>query len=333
MAWVNGATGRSTAPTEEVADVPIRVGVSACLLGERVRFDRGHKHNSYITGTLSAYFEFVPLCPEMAIGLGAPRQPIRLTGDPDHLRAVGVKDAHLDVTEPLREYGLQQARALGDISGYILKRGSPSCGMERVKLYNEKGMPAGSARGIYAQALMEQRPLLPVEEEGRLGDPVLRENFITRVFAHDRWRRLVRRGLTPAALIAFHTAHKLLLMAHEPKAYQELGRLVAEAGSRPLEPLGNEYFARMMGALRRRAGRRHHVNVLQHLLGYLRHRVDAEDRAELVDLIEQYRCGQVPLIVPMTLFKHHFRRHRDPYVERQHYLTPHPGELMLRNLI
>ena len=192
----------------------IRVGISSCLLGEEVRFDRGHKRDAFITGTLSQYFEFVPVCPEMGIGLGTPREPIRLLGDPDRPNAVGVRTTNLDVTKALEAYGGETAQRLMQmrISGYILKRASPSCGMERVKVYSAKGMPAKRGVGIYARVLMEHQPLLPVEEEGRLGDPVLRENFIQRVFIFHRWQQMVERGLTPSRLVEFHTRHKLVLM-------------------------------------------------------------------------------------------------------------------------
>ncbi|HDP88793.1 MAG TPA: DUF1722 domain-containing protein [Thioalkalivibrio sp.] len=311
----------------------IRVGISSCLLGEEVRFDGGHKRDAYVVGTLSEYFDFVPVCPEEAIGLGTPREPIRLVQKADGVHVVGVKTVTRDVTEALRAYGEKMAGRMTDISGYILKRASPSCGMERVKVYTEAGMPVTTASGKYAEAFMQAQPLLPVEEEGRLGDPVLRENFIVRVFVYHRWQTLVTHGLTAQALIDFHTDHKYLLMAHDQNAYREMGRLVAQAGNRPLDELANDYVTALMTALRTRATRRQHVNVLQHLFGYVSKHVDAADRAEMIEIIDHYRDGLVPLIVPITLLKHHFRRHPDPYIERQVYLSPHPKELMLRNLL
>jgi len=312
----------------------IRVGISSCLLGESVRFDGGHKRDAYVNGTLARYFELVPVCPEVAIGLGVPREPIRLVGTGQGVRVLGVRNAELDVTDALRDYGRRMARELDDLSGYILKRASPSCGMERVKVYRPDGTPAGvTGAGAYAQAFMAARPLLPVEEEGRLGDPALRENFVTRVFVYHRWQRICARGLTPAALVDFHTRHKLLVMAHSQAAYRRLGRLVAEAGAGDVTSLGERYLWELMTTLKRRAGRGQHANVLQHLQGFLKKALDAEDRAELAETIDAYRRGLVPLVVPLTLLKHHFRRHPHPYVERQHYLEPHPAELMLRNLI
>lgn len=311
----------------------IRVGISSCLLGNEVRFDGGHKRDSYIVGTLSEYFDFVSVCPEEAIGLGTPREPIRLVKKQGGIRVVGVKTVSRDVTEALRAYGEKKAREMTDISGYILKRASPSCGMERVKVYSEEGMPVESASGRYAEAFMRAQPLLPVEEEGRLGDPVLRENFIVRVFVYHRWQSLVGDGLTPQRLVDFHTDHKYLLMAHDQDAYRRMGRLVAEAGTRSLDELACDYMQELMTALKKRANRRQHVNVLQHLFGYVSKHLSAEDRAEMTQLIEEYRQGLVPLIVPITLLKHHFRRYPDPYIDRQYYLTPHPKELMLRNLL
>jgi len=224
---------------------------------------------------------------------------------------------------------------LSELSGYIFKRGSPSCGMERVKVYSEQGMPVKSSTGAYAAEIMRAQPLLPCEEEGRLGDPVLRENFIERVFVFKRWQNLMREGLTPGKLVDFHTSHKFLVLAHNQSAYRRMGRLVAQAGSRhtDIDELGTQYAIELMGALKRRASRKQHVNVLQHLIGYVSDFLDADDRAEMVDIIEQYRQGLVPLIVPLTLLKHHLRRHPNEYVQRQFYLTPHPKELMLRNTL
>jgi uncharacterized protein YbgA (DUF1722 family)/uncharacterized protein YbbK (DUF523 family) len=310
----------------------IRLGVSACLLGEKVRFDANHKLDTYIRDTLGQYFEFVPVCPEVAIGLGVPRPTIRLVGDPARPRAVGVLDPGRDVTEALENYGRRMAQELPPLAGYLLKSKSPSCGMERVKVSQDKGVPK-LGRGLYAAALMAGRPPLPVEEEGRLGDPVLRENFIERVFCYHRWQQLEAQGLTPARLVDFHARHKLVLMSHGAEYYHALGRLVAQAGSTPIAALAQEYIHGFMAALARPATRKRHTNVLQHLMGYLKKQLDSADKAELLEIIEAYRLGEVPLIVPVTLLNHHFRRHPDEYVAQQVYLAPHPRELMLRNHI
>ena len=317
----------------------IQVGVSSCLLGEEVRFDGGHKRDRYVQNVLGEYFRLIPVCPEVAVGLGIPRQPIHLAerrqaNGEKAIRVVGVKDDSLDVTQELQDYADQTVGRLGgQISGYILKSKSPSCGMARVKVYSEKGMPGKSGPGAYAERLMERLPNLPVEEEGRLNDDVLRENFIQRVYVYHRWQKLVADGLTPASLVDFHTRHKLMVLAHDQPAYRRLGRLVASAGERPMEQLAQEYETELMQALKQKANRRGHANVLYHLMGYLKMPLDSDDRLEIVDTIEQYRRGKVPLVVPLTLLQHHFRRHPHPYVDQQYYLNPHPKDLMLRNTI
>ncbi|GAB4513852.1 MAG: DUF523 and DUF1722 domain-containing protein [Sulfuricaulis sp.] len=308
----------------------IRLGISSCLLGQKVRFDGNHKLDSFLTGTLGKFFEWVPVCPEVAIGLGVPRPPIRLVGSLAAPRAVGVKDASIDVTEKLATYGKQQARKLDDLSGYVLKSRSPSCGMERVKVYQHAGVPAKSGRGIYADAFLSGQPWLPVEEEGRLGDPRLRENFIERVFVYRRWQECVAHGLTAARLVEFHTHHKLALMAHDVEAYRALGRLVAQAGRRNLKKSGCEYLLYLMQAFQRLATPARHANVLMHLMGYLKKHLDADDKAELLAMIYAYRRGEAPFAAPLILLKHHFRRHPDPYIADQTYLNPDPRELLLR---
>lgn len=316
------------------AATPIRVGVSSCLLGREVRFDGGHKRDPFINRVLSGYFEFVPFCPEVEIGLGVPRDPIRLERRAAGVRAVGIRQPDLDVTDSLRKYGRRVAGGNPDLSGYVLKSKSPSCGMERVKVYDAaSGIPSADGVGEFARILMEQRPELPVEEEGRLNDPVLRENFVERVFTYRRWQDLAASGLTAAGIVDFHTRHKLAIMAHSQQAYRELGRMVADCGAGDPDVFGARYIAALMAALKLRASRRNHTNVLKHVQGFLKDRIDAQDKQELNELIEAYRLGHVPLVVPITLLNHHFRRHPDEYMQRQYYLHPHPPELMLRNLI
>jgi len=322
-----------TAGSFELPLQKIRIGVSACLLGAKVRFDGGHKRSRYIEEVLGRYFDFVPFCPEVAIGLGTPRQPIRLVGSEDAPRVVGTRDPELDVTRPLRDFGKDVARRHHDLCGMIVKKGSPSCGLERVKVYGENGMPYGQARGAFTDEMIKAQPLLPVEDEGRLNDPVLRENFIARVFVYARWRALLASGLSKAGLIQFHARHKLVVMAHSPQGYRELGRLVAQVSQEPLEQLADRYIHGLMQHLQQRAPRKRHVNVLQHLLGYLRRDLDAGDRAELVDTIEAYRKGEYPLVVPLSLLRHHFRKNPKPYVEQQVYMQPHPRDLMLHNAL
>lgn len=308
----------------------IRIGISSCLLGEPVRFDGNHKHDHYLSGTLGQVFEFVPVCPEVGIGLGVPRPTIHLVGPPDAPHLIGVKIADLDVTEQMIAYGRRMARRLGDLSGYIFKSKSPSCGMERVKLYDGKGGGSKQGIGLYAREIMRAHPLLPVEEEGRLGDPLLRDNFLERVFTYHRWRRLTAQRLTPRALIDFHTRHKLALMAHGTEPYRALGRLIADAGQRPIRELADEYITGLMQALRQRATARRHTNVLMHVMGYLKQQLDRDDKGELLELIDDYRRDRVPRIAPITLLKHHFRRHPNDYIAGQTYMNPDPLELKLR---
>jgi uncharacterized protein YbgA (DUF1722 family)/uncharacterized protein YbbK (DUF523 family) len=306
----------------------IPVGISSCLLGHTVRYDGGHKRDAYIVGTLAHYFDFKPFCPEVAIGMDTPRPTIQLVKVNKEIRSLGVKNPAIDVTGPLRAYASQQKPAQDDLCGYILKKGSPSCGMERVKVYiNNQPQQIGS--GIYAEAMMAHNPLLPVEEEGRLGDPKLRENFIQRVYVLHRWKQLMATGLTPGALTRFHARHKLIIMSHEN--YIELGQLLAGVTKANLNEVANSYIALLMKTLKKVASRKSHVNVLQHIQGYLKKDLNADDKAELCELIERYRHGEVPLIAPLTLLKHHFRKNPDPYIEDSYYMSPYPQELQLVN--
>ncbi len=309
----------------------IRLGVSACLLGEKVRHDGSHKKDAFLTDTLGPFVEWVPVCPEVEIGLGIPRDTIRLAGDAEAPRLVVQKTGE-DLTTRMRRYAeakTRQLEALG-LHGYVLKRASPSCGLFRVRVYRERGRPGGGGRGLYADALVRRFPALPVEEEGRLGAAAIRENFIERVFAFARWRAFLEATPRPRDLVAFHAAQKFAILAHSPARYAKLGRLVASAGSRTREPLG-EYGTLFMEALAVRATRARHTNVLQHLAGFFKRRLDAPSRAELAELIREYRRGLVPLVVPLTLVMHHVRNFGLTYLADQVYLSPHPKELMLRN--
>ncbi|MEZ5528863.1 MAG: DUF523 and DUF1722 domain-containing protein [Porticoccaceae bacterium] len=311
----------------------IPVGISACLLGEEVRHNGGHKRDAYITGTLSAYFSFHSFCPEVGIGMGVPRPAIRLVTTDGRIRARGSRDGEFDVTEALEDYSRQQFSNLEHLSGMILKRASPSCGMERVKVYNDKNMPHPEGSGIFARELMAGFPLLPVEEEGRLGDPALRENFLQRVFIYHRWRTGYHPLLSVQKLTEFHARHKLIYMSHDQDRSRELGRIAASASIDNVETVASEYIALAMQTLKKVATRRNHVNVLQHIQGYLKKQLDADDKQELLDVFERYRKGEIPLIVPITLLKHHFRKAPDAYIEQSWYMSPYPEELKLRNLV
>ena len=312
----------------------LKLGISACLLGAEVRFNGGHKESRLCSQVLAEHFEFVPVCPEMAIGLGTPREAIRLVGDPAAPRAIGSRHSELDHSDNLYNFGTRMAAELDDLCGYIFMQKSPSCGLERVKVYQANGYPAeGGGRGLYASAFCAARPDLPVEEDGRLNDPVLRENFLTRVFAYAEWQRLLASGLTRRAITDFHARYKYQLMANNPLQYKALGQLLGTLGQHDPAELGPRYFSQLMRALSRCATRGTHSNVLQHLCGYLKKSLSHDEKQELNHLIEQYRNGIVPLVVPLTLLKHHFRLHPDIYIARQAYLQPHPENLSLRNAI
>jgi uncharacterized protein YbgA (DUF1722 family)/uncharacterized protein YbbK (DUF523 family) len=314
---------RSTKPSR------IRVGISSCLLGAKVRYDGQHKLDTFLRDTLGAQFEFVPVCPEVAIGLGVPRPPIHLIGTTEAPRAVGRDDPALDVTAKLLAYGRTVARELDDISGYIFKSRSPSCGMAHVPVTGERGRAQGG-RGLFAQAFMQARPLLPVEEEGRLGDPDLRDDFIERVFVYQRWQALLAEGLSAARLLDFHTRHKLVVMAHDVEAYRRLGRMLATIERRALRAQAERYVTALMQALARRATRARHANVLEHIMGYFKAALDRADKAELRALIRCYRVGELPRAVPLTLLRHHLWRHPNDYLAAQVYLHPAPAEMLLR---
>jgi uncharacterized protein YbgA (DUF1722 family)/uncharacterized protein YbbK (DUF523 family) len=315
-----------------VTDGPLRIGISACLLGQEVRFDGGHKRDAFLTKVLGPYVEYVPVCPEVEMGLGTPRETLRLVRQPAGLRMITTRTG-TDHTDGMQRWSNTRLTELehDDLSGYVLKKDSPSCGMERVKTYGAAMMPARDGRGIFDSALLERYPLLPVEEEGRLSDPTLRENFIERIFAYRRLRDFFGRRWTPGALVAFHTAHKMSLLSHSTSAYNELGRLVAQAGSLPRADLRQAYEALFMQTLAKPATRARHTNVLHHMAGHLKKQLDADSRAELASCIDDYRRGLVPLVVPLTLIRHYVRLHQVKYLEGQVYLEPHPRELMLRN--
>jgi uncharacterized protein YbgA (DUF1722 family)/uncharacterized protein YbbK (DUF523 family) len=310
----------------------IRIGISSCLLGEKVRYDGGHKHDRFITETLGRFFEWVPVCPEVECGLPTPREAMRLVGDPEAPRLVTIRSG-VDHTERMLGWARSRVAALEAerLSGFIFKSKSPSSGMERVRVYNDHGVPSRRGVGLFARAFREHFPLLPVEEDGRLHDLPIRENFIERVFALARWRELFDGRPRRGELVAFHAANKLLLYSHSPELLRELGRLVAGAKALDTRTLFSRYQELFMRALAQRATVKKHVNVLQHMMGYFKRELSADEKRELLEVIDQYRAEQVPLLVPLTLLRHHIRRHGQPYLAGQTYLNPHPVELKLRN--
>lgn len=310
----------------------IPVGISSCLMGEKVRFDSGHKYHSFIVSTLGDFFEYKPFCPEMSIGLGVPREPIRLVKMDDKIKCIGTKTPSLEVTDQLIQCANDQKHWQADIYGYIVKKDSPSCGMERVKIY-KNDMPDRQGTGLYTQTLMQNFPNLPIEEEGRLGDPVLRENFIKRVFIYKRWQDMKQKSLSWANLTEFHGQHKLILFSHNQDLARKLGKELSESGQQDITEYAQHYISELMNILKIQATRKNHVNVLQHIQGYLKRELDKSDKEELSQLIEAYRLGQVPLIVPITILRHHFRKAPNEYINNSYYMKPHPKELMLLNAI
>ncbi len=310
---------------------PLRIGISSCLLGDEVRFDGGHKRDSFLTDVLGPYVEWVRVCPEVEVGMGVPRETLRLVRIGADTRMMTTR-TDIDHTDRMRAYAERRTKALAalDLRGYVLKKDSPSCGMERVKVFGN-GTVTRTGVGTYAEVLKARFPTLPIEEEGRLTDPVLRENFIERIFACDRLRALFDGGWTVKELIAFHTAHKMALLAHSTDGYRRLGRLVAAAAGTPRAELQRQYEDLFMRTLARPATPKRHTNVLMHMAGHLKTKLDDASRRELLEGIDEYRRGLVPLVVPLTLLRHHVRVHSIAYLAGQIYLEPHPRELMLRN--
>ena len=316
---------------------PLPIGISECLLGSEVRYDGSGAKSSFPHSALDGLFEYRGICPEVGIGMSVPREPIRLVGKAVQPRAVGVKQPDLDVTDALDLYGRKALAGLQDVCGYVFMKGSPSCGLFRVKVYpHERGKVTGApdlrGRGIYAAAVTEELPNLPVEENGRMNDPVLRENFVLRTFTYGHWLKLMALGLSARRLIEFHSRYKYLLMAHSVAHYNEAGRLLSDL-KRDLPEKARQYVAALMSGLSRPATRKGHANVLSHLQGYLKRSLDTDSRQELDALISAYRIGEQPLLAPLALLKHHFRRHPDDYIAYQTYLDPHPERSALRRTL
>jgi uncharacterized protein YbgA (DUF1722 family)/uncharacterized protein YbbK (DUF523 family) len=310
----------------------IRIGISSCLLGNTVRYDGGHKLDRFLTDTLGQYFEYCPVCPEVECGMPIPRESMRLEGNPESPRLVTTR-THIDKTVQMTAWARKHVIELEkeNLLGFIFKSDSPSSGMERVKIYNDKNMAVRNGIGLFAHAFMNHFPLLPIEEEGRLHDPDLRENFIERVFALARWRNFLACKSDHSALIAFHTKHKLLILSHSTRCYQEMGKLVAGAKQMPLPQLLDIYQGQLMAALKLQATPKKHTNVLMHMAGYFKKQLTADEKAEMLNIIELYRKQLIPLIVPITLINHYVRKYQELYLQQQHYLNPHPIELRLRN--
>lgn len=309
------------------------VGIGACLNGQAVRYDGQTKRPSGPVARLREAFDIRPFCPEVGIGMPVPRPPIHLVGsDAGAVRALDVASHTRDYTDQLADYARQVLERAPELCGYILVKNSPSCGYDRVKRHTDKGHSVASdSQGIFASALHRIDPLLPLEDDGRLNDPGLRDSFVSRVFAYRDWRQLRAEGLSAAALIDFYSRYKYLVMAHNVSSYKQLGKMLADAGKRDLEALADEFITAFMAALSERATLRSHSNVLFHLSGYLKRDLSDAERQRLRSLIDEYRCGHVPLVVPVTMLRHHFANHHNPYIAQQAYLQPYPDQLGMRN--
>jgi uncharacterized protein YbgA (DUF1722 family)/uncharacterized protein YbbK (DUF523 family) len=309
-----------------------RIGISSCLLGNEVRWNAGHKLDKYLTHTLGQFVEYVPVCPEVEAGFGVPRESFRLVGDPDTPRLVTFK-SKTDHTDRMVAWAGKRVKELEkeDLCGFIFKSDSPSSGMIRVKVYNETGMPHKVGIGMFARAFMEHFPLIPVEDDGRLNDPLIRENFILQIFTMKRWRDNVARKPGMGNLVEFHTRNKLLILSHSPKHYRLMGKLVADGKKLPIQEVYDQYHQLLMEALKLKTTIRKNTNVLQHLMGFFKKQLSADEKQELIEIFSQYQNEHIPLIVPITLLNHYVRKYDQPYLQQQTYLNPHPLELKLRN--
>lgn len=311
---------------------PPKIGISACLLGEPVRYDAGHKLDRYLRDTLGAFVQWVPVCPEVESGLPVPREAMRLVGEFEHPRLVTVR-TRIDHTDRMVAWAGHKLDRLAEehLSGFIFKSRSPSSGIQGVKIYNEKGIPSRKGVGLFARSFMERFPLLPVEDEGRLHDPRLRENFIERVFVYHRWNTFLQDNAMRRGLVDFHTRHKLLIMAHSPKHLRELGKLVAGPQNRAVSELFEAYSVKLMEGLTLLATVKKNTNVLHHIMGYFKKELSSDEKQELLEVVDNYHRALVPLIVPVVLLQHYVRTYSKDYLKVQYYLNPHPLELMLMN--
>jgi len=310
----------------------IKLGISTCLLGENVRYDGGHKLDRFLTDTLRQYVEYVPVCPEVECGLGVPRESMHLEGNPDSPRLVTIRTKQ-DMTDCMVQWAQKRVVQLEkkDLCGFIFKSDSPSSGMERIRVYNEKGIPVKKGVGIFTRIFMDHFSLLPMEDEGRLHDPELRENFIERIFTLKRWREVLGKKKSRGNVVDFHTKHKLLILSHSPKYYQMMGKLVAQAKNLPLKELYREYQTLLMESLGLKTTPKKNANILQHMMGYFKEQLSPDDKQELLEVIDLYRKEIIPLIVPITLINHYVRKYDQPYLKEQFYINPNPLELQLRN--
>ena len=309
----------------------VKLGISTCLTGENVRWNKGHKRDPYLTDTLGLFVEYIPVCPEVEAGFGVPREPMRLVGDPQSPKLI-TTNSRKDNTDQMMTWVKNRVKQLEkqDLCGFIFKSGSPSSGMINVKVYSDKGMPVKKGVGLFARAFMDHFPLIPAEDDGRLHDPAIRENFITRVFTLQRWRKALSKKKRMGSLVDFHTRHKLLILSRSQKHARQMGKLVAAGKQLPIHPLFVQYEKLLMEALSLNTTVKKNVNVLQHLMGYFKKQLTADEKKECMEIFESYQKELVPLIVPLTLINHYTRKYDQPYLKSQVYLHPHPIELKLR---
>ncbi len=310
----------------------IRIGISACLVGQLVRFDGSHKHDRYLTNTLGEYLDFVPVCPEVESGFSVLRETLRLVGDPKAPRLVTSR-TNIDHTDRMLGWAEKRVRELEaeNLCGFIFKSDSPSSGLMRVKVYNSKGMAEKKGVGLFARTFTRHFPLLPVEEEGRLNDPVLRETFIEQIFTLKRWRETLTLGRNMKNLVDFQTRHKLLMLSHSPANARLMGKLVADGKQAPIQAVYAQYERLLIETLRMKSTIKKNLNVLEHILGYFKNQLDSDEKQEMLEIFDRYRNEFVPLIVPVTLLNHYVRKTDEPYLKQQVYLNPHPIALKLRN--
>jgi uncharacterized protein YbgA (DUF1722 family)/uncharacterized protein YbbK (DUF523 family) len=311
--------------------VRIKLGISTCLTGEPVRYDGGSRLDRFLRDTLGAYVEYAPVCPEVECGLGTPREPMRLEGDPEAQRLVTTQTRR-DLTDRMVDWASRRVIELenDNLCGFIFKSSSPSSGMERVKVFDSNGVPHRIGTGIFASVFMRHFPLIPVEDEEGLHDPELRENFIERIFVLKSWREMIAKEPRISHLVDFHTRHKLLIMAHAPTRTTKLGNLLAKARDMPVDQLYSGYLAMLVEALKLKATVKKNTNVLQHAMGYFKRQISDDGKLELLEAIDRYHDGYLPLIVPLTLIRHYARKYDQPYLKEQYYLNPHPVEMLLR---
>ncbi len=310
----------------------IKLGISTCLLGENVRYDGGHKLDRFLTDTFGQYVQYVPVCPEVECGLGVPRESMRLEGDPNSPRLVTIRTKQ-DMTDRMIRWAQKRVAEIEnvDLCGFIFKSKSPSSGMGRVRVYRKEGKPVKKGVGIFAKVFMEHFPLLPVEDEGRLRDPRLRENFIERIFTLKRWREVITKKESRENVVDFHTKHKLLILSHSPKHCQAMGRLVARVKDLSLREFYQQYQTLLIESVHLKATPKKNANVLQYMMGYFKEQLSSDEKQELLEVVDHYRTGSLPLVAPLTLIGHYVRKFDQPYLKQQVYLNPHPLELQLRN--